>query len=125
MPGPRRLLVVDDEIAIRDSFASLSKRFGYPMEFHVNGARALEAVALDPAAYGLVISDVRMPEMDGLSFVRSLRGLCPKIGVILMTGELSDDVREGAEAIGNVVFLEKPFQLEKLFKETIPTLINR
>lgn len=124
MPGRRRIIVVDDEKAILEAFASLSKRFGFEMEFYSDASKALEALALNPMEYALVMTDVRMPGVDGLSFVKSLRSFCPKLGVVFMTGDVSDELRESAEAFGNVVFLEKPFQLEKTFKETIPALMG-
>jgi len=120
----KRILVVDDESAILDTFGSLSKRFGYEMEFYTSGQSALDAVAADPAAYGLVLTDVCMQGLGGLELVKSLRSLCPKLGVIFMTGDLTDEVRDAAEAFDNVVFLEKPFQLEKIFKETIPAMMR-
>lgn len=119
------ILVVDDEKAVLEAFSSLMRRFNYASEFYADSPRALEALALNPARYGLVITDMRMPEVDGLTFLKTVRSLRPDLGVIFMTGYVSDDLKDEVLRFGKVVFLEKPFQLETLFKETIPGLLSQ
>jgi DNA-binding NtrC family response regulator len=123
-PAGRRILVVDDERALLEAFASLMRRFRYEAEFFSDPARAVEAIALDPAAWGLVITDMRMPGLDGLAFVKAVRSLVPGLPVVFMTGFATDELKAAANRLGKVVFLEKPFEFEKVFKETIPGLLG-
>lgn len=124
-PGPRKIkiLVVDDEKAILQAFSSRAGGFNYEMEFFLNPATALETLALDPGAYRLIITDMRMPQMDGLTFLKTLRSLCPNLPVIFMTGYVTEELEKAVAQYKKVVFFEKPFPLEKIFKETIPQLL--
>ena len=117
-------MVVDDEKGLLDAFDTLMRRFGYDAEFYISATKALEAVALDPAGYGLIITDMRMPFVDGLTFVKNVRSLCPRIPVVFMSGFVTAELKEKAMEFKDVVLLEKPFSLEQVFKETIPKLMG-
>lgn len=126
-PEPRRIkvLVVDDEKAILQAFSTRMRQFNYEMELFLNPAAALEALALNPSGYQLVITDMRMPQMDGLTFLKTLRSLCPNLPVIFMTGYVTEEIEKAVAQYKKIVFLEKPFPLEKIFKETIPQLLAK
>jgi DNA-binding NtrC family response regulator len=124
MAAKARLLILDDEKDILSAFAGLLQRFSYDAKLFSDPAKALEKIALDPASIDLVMTDIRMPSLDGISFVKTIRSLCPKLPIIFMTAYDTDEVRDQVKCFDKVVFLEKPFVLEKVFTETIPSLLE-
>jgi DNA-binding NtrC family response regulator len=107
---PRHLLIVDDDASIRTSLAEALADNGTTQVRVADGPhRALEL--LEVAAPDVVLSDVRMPEMDGIAFLKLLRKRAPSVDVILMTAfddmpTVVSGMREGA-----VEFLVKPLDL--------------
>ena len=124
-PQPRKpkILVVDDEKGLLDVFSGLCRRSNYDMQFFSDPAKAIEAVALDPTAYSLAITDMCMPNLDGLTFAKTLRSLRPHMGIVFMSGHVTDEMKEATAKFPHMVLLEKPFPLDQLFKETIPKLL--
>jgi len=98
--------VVDDDLAVRQSLSFLLASEGLPVRLHESAAAFLETVA---APSGCVVTDVRMPGMDGIAFLRCLREQGFAVPVIVMTGHA--DVPMAVEAMkeGAVDFIEKPF----------------
>src|SRR5687767_12539937 len=80
---PRSILVVDDDTAIRTSLAEAVAEWGDDVRTAADATSALARIAED--APDLVISDVRMPGMDGVELLRLLRQRAPSTDVILMT----------------------------------------
>jgi DNA-binding response OmpR family regulator len=99
------ILVVDDDVAIRESLALLLADEGYTVEQAGDGREALDV--MDRRWPSLVLLDLRMPVMDGWAFVEELRkrGLCPR--VVPMTA--ARDARAWAEEIGATTYIGKPF----------------
>jgi CheY-like chemotaxis protein len=118
------IAVVDDEKMLLHVFSSLMKQFNYRAHFFADAHKAFEAIAAQPEQYNLLILDIRMPGMDGITFAKKIRMLLPKLPVIFMTGHSSDGVKEEALSLGNVVFLEKPFPLEQTLRDTIARLVD-
>jgi two-component system response regulator FixJ len=106
--GPLRLKahIIDDDDAARDALGFLLSSEDIPFESYPSAAAFL-AVARD--AHGCVVTDVRMPDMDGLQLVRHLKTLGVSLPVIVMTGH--GDVPLAVEAMkaGVIDFFEKPF----------------
>ncbi|MBI2094947.1 MAG: response regulator [Candidatus Omnitrophica bacterium] len=123
-PVKVRIAVVDDEKMLLQVFSSLLRQHHYQADFFSNPLNALEAITNDPARYSLVIADIRMPQLDGITFVKKIRFLLPKMPVVFMTGDPSPELKTEVLKLGNVIFLEKPFPLEATLKETIPKLLN-
>ncbi len=119
-----RIAVVDDEKMLLNVFSSLMRQFHYHADFFSNPVKALESILASPGRYGLVISDIRMPEMDGITFAKKIRYVLPDMPIMFMTGEVTDEVRAEATSLGNVEFLEKPFPLEATLRESIPKFLN-
>lgn len=103
--------VVDDDAAVRDSLRVLLETSGFMVQTHASAA-ALLAAAPEPG--GCVLSDVRMPEIDGLELQRRLRASGVSLPVILMTGHGDIPIAVRAMKAGAVDFLEKPFDEEQL-----------
>ena len=106
------VVAVDDEVRIRESIALLAKSAGYtPITFSSSEA-LLASDALEGAA--CLISDVRMPGMDGLELQQRVGVRNPGLPVILISGHVDDRVRERALRAGALAFVYKPFDGEEL-----------
>jgi two-component system response regulator FixJ len=99
--------VVDDDAAVRDSLSLLLESAGFSVRAYDSAPAFLQALPVDPP--GCVLTDVRMPEIDGLALQRRLNELGSRLPVIVMTGH--GDVPIAVEALkaGAADFLEKPF----------------
>ena len=106
-----RILVVDDENGIRWALKHRLTKDGHQVTTAETGEEALKKLDTNP---DVVVVDVRMPGMDGLSFIRRARRLKPKSSFIAMTGCGTADAADRARKVGAADFLEKPFKLDKL-----------
>jgi DNA-binding NtrC family response regulator len=107
-----RILVVDDEEAIRSGLAEILREEGYDVEERPDAGSAL--AGLRDELYDLVCTDVRMPGMDGLELLQRIKAESPETEVIVITGFASlqsavDAVKRGAED-----YLAKPFDLDEV-----------
>src|SRR5262245_44689558 len=109
---PRRVLIVDDDPVIRASLSEALADDGIAAEVAENATAAL--AALEHVSPDIVLSDVRMPDVDGLALLKLLRERAPSIDVILMTA--FDDMPTVVSAMrgGAVEFLVKPINLGRL-----------
>ncbi len=112
---PIEILVVDDEEEMRVSYQKLLSRAGYKVYTAPGAARALEMLK-EPYNFALLISDLKMPEIDGARLLSLVKKEHPYLPVIMVTGYGTLDL--GIEAIKNGAFdfIEKPFTKEKLLK---------
>lgn len=87
---PRNVLVVDDEVLIRQIISIILKSAGYKVIEAVNGNDALSKMT--DKDFGLVITDLRMPGMDGIEFIKQLRSESAhrSVPIIMLTSEFSD-----------------------------------
>ncbi|HEV8720600.1 MAG TPA: response regulator [Candidatus Binatia bacterium] len=101
------ILVVDDERNIRNNLGMVLEAEGYEVDKADNGDDAL--LHVKEGRYDIVFVDIQMPKMDGLELLRYLRGLRPKMPVVMLTayGTVSRAVE--AMKLGAVDFIEKPF----------------
>jgi len=109
-----RVLVVDDEKDCRYALADALASRGFDPEIADNGRTALSRVALDPAAYSLVYSDIRMPGVGGIELAEHLSGIDSTIVTVLLTGEADSKNAVAAMRAGAFDFLSKPFTLNEL-----------
>jgi two-component system C4-dicarboxylate transport response regulator DctD len=110
--SPGRVILVDDEEDIRLATSQTLELAGYEVATFARGDRALERIGRD--FDGIVVSDIRMPVMDGLELLRAARERDPELPVILITGH--GDVPLAVEAMrsGAYDFVEKPFDPKRL-----------
>ena len=106
-PMRRRVLVVDDEADFLATYERLLRRQGYEVLTATSRAAGLAALAGEPLH--LVISDLRLPDGDGLDVVRAARDAREPAPVIVVTGYPSDETRRAALAAGATTLLAKPF----------------
>jgi two-component system response regulator PilR (NtrC family) len=110
--GSARILVVDDERSMREMLAILLKREGHDVAVAENGRTAIDL--LNSRAFDLIVSDARMPDVDGLEVLRHARSVNPAIIAIMITAYGSPDLLRGVAQLGVNDYVEKPFNTEVL-----------
>ncbi len=108
------ILVVDDEAAVREITSSVLTALNFRVVTAADGTEALIRVAENRAELRAVITDLHMPHMDGLSFVRVLRRMLPGAGIVVASGRLDEHHASEFQALGVAAILDKPFTQEKL-----------
>ncbi|MFQ6009196.1 MAG: response regulator [Candidatus Zixiibacteriota bacterium] len=111
---PPSILVVDDELLIRDLLYDFFLGQGWQVSIAENGEKALEI--LRTKEIDLVLADIKMPQMDGLTLTSEVKESFPDIPVVLMTGYPS--VESAVAALRNKAadYITKPFNINQLFK---------
>ncbi|MDF1591660.1 MAG: response regulator [Desulfobacterales bacterium] len=119
----RRILLADDNKAIRNVVSEFLEFIGYEVALAINGIEAL-AVFLD-RTFDLVLTDFEMPAMDGLTLAGHIKERSPRTPVILLTGSDSEAVLEKVKrgSVDSVIF--KPFRLEDLQSTVQGALASR
>jgi two-component system chemotaxis response regulator CheY len=110
----RRIMVVDDSETIRRLLSFILKRKNYMTIEAEDGMDAIEKLLSNPV--DLIIVDLNMPNMDGIEFVRTLRGNYhqPDVPVIMLTTTKDEDLKKEALRAGVNLFLNKPISPEML-----------
>ena len=106
------ILIVDDEQSYRQLLSLVFEEQGNTIRTAMNGRQALDLLSAEPA--DVIISDVKMPDMDGIEMLRSVRETLPDLGVILMTAFASVETAREAFKLGADDFIQKPFDVEEL-----------
>jgi DNA-binding NtrC family response regulator len=106
------ILVVDDDARMRELIVRVLAREGYAVRPLPRGQEALQALEEGPV--DLVVSDIRMPEMDGLTLLQEVRRLAPETSVLMMTAFGSIDTAVQAIKAGAYDYLTKPFKNDEL-----------
>lgn len=114
MSQQTRVLTVDDSRTMLDMLRAALTKQGFKVVQAENGREGLERLEAEP--FDVVISDINMPVMDGLSFIRSLRQHPRHAGlpVLILTTETSREKRDLGRAAGATGWIVKPFDPEKL-----------
>lgn len=119
-PPPATVLVVDDEPDMLDNVARILRRGPYVC---CTVGSACEALALvERHRPDLILTDLRMPGMDGLALLRAVKQLSPPIPVVIFTAYTSEATAQEARAAGAAAFLAKPFsgaQLLQMVRQTL------
>ena len=110
--SPMEVLFVDDDEDVRDANTQALDLQGVSVRACASAHEALDI--LTDAFSGVLVTDVRMADMDGLTLFRHVRGLDPEIPVILITGHGDIEMAVGAMREGAYDFLSKPYAPERL-----------
>src|SRR6478609_9175929 len=116
-------LIVDDEPRLRQVLVHLMRNDGFTCLEAGNGEEALEHLQQTPIS--LVMSDLRMPKMDGLELLRRVRGRWPDTAVVMITAVADVEVAVSCLAIGAMDYLTKPFHLEEVRARVAQALEKR
>ncbi len=107
-----RILIVDDELSMRDFLAILLEREGYQTDQAASAEAAL--IMLDSASYDLIISDVSMPGLDGLALLQKVKRISPETAVLLVTAFSTSEQAVEAMKLGAYDYIAKPFKVEEI-----------
>jgi two-component system response regulator PilR (NtrC family) len=120
----RRILIVDDEQSMREWMRILFQRDGFDVLIAEDGAAARDLISRE--YIDVVLTDIRMPRMDGIELLRAIRDLAPDIVVIMMTAHFTRDSDEWkvARDAGAAALLEKPFRDVNLVTLQVRQLID-
>jgi putative two-component system response regulator len=116
-------LIVDDEPRLRQVMVHLMRGDGFQCVEAGNGVEALEQLRKFPAI--LVLSDLRMPKMDGFTLLREIRSLYPDIAVVMITAVADVEIAVNCLAIGAADYVIKPYQLEDVRARVAQALEKR
>jgi len=108
------VLFVDDEAAVREVGYTVLERLNVQPVLAIDGADGLVQATAHRDRLRAVITDLHMPHMDGLAFVRALRRSLPDVPVILASGRVDEAVAADMQALGVTLRLDKPFTQEQL-----------
>ncbi|MBN8554232.1 MAG: sigma-54-dependent Fis family transcriptional regulator [Deltaproteobacteria bacterium] len=108
----KKVLIVDDESGMRHMLSVLLEREGYHIDSAQDGKEGLEKIKLN--TYDLVLCDIRMPEMDGLTFLESTKNLNRSIPVIMMSAFGNVDTAIEAMKKGAYDYVSKPFKADEI-----------
>ncbi|HEX8472529.1 MAG TPA: sigma-54 dependent transcriptional regulator [Pyrinomonadaceae bacterium] len=106
------ILIVDDEQGMRQLLSLVFGRAGHQVRAAENGRHALTMLREDPA--DLIISDVKMPDMNGIELLRAARELMPDVAVVMMTAFATVETAREAFKLGADDFVQKPFDVDEL-----------
>ena len=107
-----KILVIDDEQSMRDFLSIMLKREGHDVVAAENGIDALKAVHTE--IFDLVISDVRMPGLDGIDVLKTVKEVSPETVVIMITAYATAETAVEAMKLGAYDYITKPFKVDEI-----------
>ncbi len=107
-----RVLIVDDEKSMRDLLTITLEKAGYDVTAAEGGEAAIEAIRKD--SFDTIITDLRMPRVDGMQVLRAARDLSPETAVIVVTAVASTETAVEAMKLGAYDYITKPFKLDEV-----------
>src|SRR5687767_7339907 len=116
------LLIVDDELGMRQFLTHLLQREGHTVRLAENGSEAMAQIRQQ--APDLIISDIRMPDMTGVDLLRAAKEMLPEVEMIMMTAFANVDTAREAFLLGAYDFVQKPFDND-LLKETVTRALEK
>jgi DNA-binding NtrC family response regulator len=117
----KRILVADDDEVLRNMLLETLESMGYQAVGVENGEEAIEKIQKEE--FDLAITDIRMPKLDGLGFLKKCREIKPRLPVVLITGYAQSYTAQTAKYEGADAYLVKPFRIEKI-EELVKKLLE-
>jgi PAS domain S-box-containing protein len=122
--GEETILVVEDDVVVRDLASRVLQRSGYNVLEANNGGEALQIFEHNPNSIRLLLTDVVMPGMNGRTLVERLKILQPQLKIIYMSGYTDDAIIHHGVLEAGVNFIQKPFTAESLVRSVREALDN-
>jgi DNA-binding NtrC family response regulator len=119
----KRILIVDDELSMREMLAILLKKEGH--DVRTAGSRAEAAQTLGAGMVDLVLTDVKLPDGDGLEILRHVKAAAPATPVVVMTAYGTSEMAVAARKLGAEAYILKPFDVDELRIVVRDALANR
>jgi len=116
-----KILVIDDEQGIRNLLDTLLRRKGYDVVLAESGRQGLELFRRERP--DVIVLDLKMPEMDGLTVLQQIKNLDPGKPVIILTGAGTAEAEKQVRALGVTEYVEKEFSLH-LLGDSLKRLLN-
>jgi DNA-binding NtrC family response regulator len=116
----KRVLVVDDEEIVRESYKRALTEAGYNVRTVESGSDALEACRAE--SFDVMLTDLKMPEMDGVEIAQAMKQEFPDVRVVIITGYPTRSSADRAAQLGIFDYLEKPLSPERLSAATAEVL---
>lgn len=107
-----KILIVDDEMVVRETLNAMVKHFGHATDCASDGLSAQEIMKEND--YDVVFLDIRMPGLDGITLLKWCKEEEMSSQIIIMTGHGEEETREKALQYGAFAFLNKPFKLNEI-----------
>ncbi len=118
--GGKRVLVVDDDPGVREVVRMMLESAGYHVSLASNGKRAMESLQKEP--FDLILTDLVMPEQEGIETIKAIRRDYPDLKVVAMSGAFGGDYLRIASLLGAHGTIPKPLALEHVLKVIGDTL---
>jgi two-component system cell cycle sensor histidine kinase/response regulator CckA len=116
------ILLIEDELAVREVTAAILLSMGYNVLTAKNGAEAVALFAQHQHEIHLVLTDLMMPVMDGIACIHAIRSINPSIPVVAMTGLMNEEKAAKLSQLGIQGSINKPFRAEVLLKTIFQAL---
>ncbi len=116
------IMLVEDEAAIRKVTQTTLENYGYKVLTAKNGLEGLEVYKAMKDKIKIVITDINMPKMDGITMVKSISNFNPQAKFIINSGLMSSFNKSDLEPVNSKSFLQKPYSTENLLKEIMQLL---
>jgi DNA-binding NtrC family response regulator len=118
-----KVLVIDDEAIVRLSCDRTLSPEGYEVRLAKNGFEGMEMLAKE--GFDLVLTDLKMPDMDGIEVLRTIKERWPETEVVVITGYQTVDTAVKSIKLGAFDYIEKPFTPDGLLSAVANALSNR
>jgi two-component system response regulator PilR (NtrC family) len=112
MPG--RVLIVDDERSMREFLEILLEQHGYDVTTASGGVEAVARLGSSDSDYDLVLTDLKMPRVDGMAVLEHVKKRCPETEVVVMTAFSTTETAIKAMRLGAYDYLSKPFKVDEV-----------
>lgn len=111
----KKILIVDDESGIVEEVKSFFEEEGFAVFTADTGKEGIDM--LGKVQPDIVMIDMKLPDMSGLNVLKAAKAMSPNTKIIVNTGYVDQNVIDEAERLGRDAFLQKPFNLERLYEE--------
>ena len=115
-----KILLIDDDPGVLKALSMLLKVMGFEVAAFENSVKAVEQIQDENNHYDLIVSDLRMPGMDGIDVLKKSKLIRPKLPFLLVSGHATPEDVSLALSLGAQGFIGKPFnpgEFERVFKE--------
>lgn len=123
IPGINNILLVEDNELNRQVISSILSKFSISVDIAENGLSGLHKYLDNKYKYDVIISDIHMPIMDGIDFVKNVRKATSTIPIIMLTADSQQDMKNEMLKIGANEYLIKPVNIDVL-KSTLKNVVN-
>jgi CheY-like chemotaxis protein len=114
MSNPLKILIVDDDAGMAETLGDILEAKGYQVKIAPDGPEALDIFKTE--AFDLIFLDFKMPKMNGVEVLQSMKRICPGTAAIMMTAYAVPNLIADAEREGVVTILTKPLPLDRVLK---------